>query len=110
MSTQTEFTVDAAKKRALREQLYTLVGRAVREIRLTRVNWPDGYRWVAMAVGVGGKEVPLREGGLHHVAALILRDAFPHANWTRAQDYDVTTGILREHLVRTPASLRGERR
>ncbi|SMF85999.1 hypothetical protein [Streptomyces sp. Amel2xC10] len=110
MNTQTEFAADAATKRALSEQLYTLVGRPVREVRITRVNWSDGYRWVAMAVGVGGTEVPLRDGGLHHTAALILRDAFPHANWNRAQDYHVATGILREHVVRTPASLRGERR
>lgn len=91
---------------ALRQQLYTLVGRAVKEVRITRVNWPNGKRWVALIIGVTGQEVPLFDRGLHHQAALVLRDAFPHANWAVAQDYDVTSGVLREHVVRMPSSLR----
>jgi hypothetical protein len=91
---------------ALRQQLYTLVGRAVKEVRLTRVNWPDGKRWVATVFGVTGNEVPLYDRGLHHQAAMVLKAAFPDANWSAAQDYDVRTGVLREHVVRIPASLR----
>lgn len=110
MSTKpTEFQADAATRSALAERLYILVGRSVKEARITRVRWPDGKRWVAMVLGHNGREVPLYDRGLHHQAAIILRDAFPHANWSRAQDYDVSTGILREHLVRRPADLRGER-
>ncbi|WP_128803674.1 MULTISPECIES: hypothetical protein [unclassified Streptomyces] len=90
---------------ALRQQLYTLVGRAVKEVRLTRVNWPDGKRWVATVFGLNGKEVPLYDRGLHHQAAMVLKEAFPQANWAVAQDYDVKSGVLREHVVRMPACL-----
>lgn len=104
----TEYTATAAARSALDQQLYTLVGRSVKEVRITRVRWPEGKRWVAMVIGSTGREVPLRDGGLHHQAAIILRHAFPHANWSRAQDYDVATGVLRQHVVRLPAGLRGE--
>lgn len=97
-------------RRALDQQLYTLVGRHVGEVRITRVNWPDGKRWVATAFDRQGREIPMREGGLHHQAAIILCDAFPRADWSRAQDYDTRTGILTEHVVRMPASLRGGKR
>ncbi|MGP4085441.1 hypothetical protein [Streptomyces sp. KR55] len=111
MSSQTsEYQATDDTRTALDQQLYTLFGRAVREVRITRVSWPDGKRWVAMAIGTHGGEIPLHDGGLHHQAAMVLRDAFPHANWSRAQDYDVATGTLREHLVRVPASLRGDDR
>jgi hypothetical protein len=56
----------------------------------------------------GRREVPLPSGGLHHDIAILIRDAFPHANWAVAQDYDVATGVLREHSVRLPACLRGD--
>ncbi|GAB2714760.1 hypothetical protein [Streptomyces bullii] len=107
-TTAKEFQAAAATRSALDQQLYTLVGRSVKEVRITRVHWPDGKRWVAMVIGASGREVPLRDGGLHHQAAIILREAFPHANWSRAQDYDVATGVLREHRVRMPACLRGD--
>lgn len=107
---QTEYRADDATRSALAEQLYTLIGRPVSEVRITRVTWSDGKRWVAVAFGTNRKEIPMREGGLHHQAAAILREAFPDATWSRAQDYDVRAGILREHLVRTPASLRGGKR
>ncbi|WP_406168972.1 hypothetical protein [Streptomyces sp. NBC_00996] len=107
MSSKTgQFQADAATRSALDERLYILVGRSVKEIRITRVRWPQGKRWVALVIGRNGREVPLHEGGLHHQAAIVLRDAFPQANWSRAQDYDVATGVLREHLVRLPAGLR----
>ncbi|MFF3847991.1 hypothetical protein [Streptomyces sp. NPDC002328] len=104
-ATTTRFEADARTRRALDQRLFTLVGRQVKEIRITRVNWPNGKRWVALVIGSTGREVPMFEGGLHHQAAIVLRDAFPHANWSRAQDYDVATGVLCEHVVRTPASL-----
>jgi hypothetical protein len=108
MSTETtEYQASADTKRALKEQLYTLFGRAVQEIRITRVSWSSGPRWVAMVIGTHGREVPVHDGGLHHTAAIVLREAFPDANWSRAQDYHVATGVLRQHIVRTPASLRG---
>ncbi|WP_426568147.1 hypothetical protein [Streptomyces canus] len=104
------FTADAAERAKLRELLYVLFAREVSEVRITRVRWPEGKRWVAMVIGTEGREIPVRDGGLHHTAAIILRDAFPHANWSVAQDYDATAGVLREHTVRMPASLRGDER
>lgn len=97
----------AAIRSALHQQLYTLTGRSVKEVRITRVRRREGNRWVAMVIGATGREVPLRDGGLHHQAAVILREAFPHANWSIAQNYDVTTGTLTEHAVRLPAHPRG---
>ncbi|WP_416976657.1 hypothetical protein [Streptomyces sp. T028] len=111
MSTRpTEFTATADTRRALREQLYTLFGRQVKELRITRVTWPEGKKWVAMVIGTHGREVPVRDSGLHHQAALVMGAAFPAANWSKAQDYDVATGVLREHVVRRPAALRGDDR
>ncbi|MHC3474639.1 hypothetical protein ACYF6T_38920 [Streptomyces sp. 7R007] len=104
----TEFQADADLRSRLHQQLYTLFGRRVKEVRITRVTWPEGKRWVAMVIGVHGREMPVREKGLHNNAAAVLREAFPHANWSRAQDYDVASGVLREHVVRQPAAPRGE--
>ncbi|MFD4343457.1 hypothetical protein ACFWQ6_01005 [Streptomyces coelicoflavus] len=97
-------------RRALDEQLYTLVGRPVREVRLTRVRRTEGLRWVAMVIGPNGKEVPLYDRGLHHNAAVILREAFPDADWSAAQDYEVRTGTLTRRTTAAPAGLRGGRR
>ncbi|HEY6116152.1 MAG TPA: hypothetical protein VI172_09360 [Candidatus Dormibacteraeota bacterium] len=110
MSNQTaEFKANAKERRSLDEQLHTLFGRAVKEVRITRVTWPEGKRWVAMVIGTHGGEVPVRDRGLHHTAAMVLRDVFPHANWGVAQDYDVATGVLREHVIRIPSTLGGGR-
>jgi hypothetical protein len=105
-----EFQAAEAKRDTLEQQLYILVGRAVKEVRITRVRWPEGKRWVALVIGVNGKEVPLYGSGMHYQAAIILRDVFPHANWSVAQDYDVGTGVLTEHRTVLPASLRGDDR
>ncbi|CBG73078.1 hypothetical protein SCAB_60591 [Streptomyces scabiei 87.22] len=102
-----ELVADTATRTALHQQLYVLVGRSVQEVRITRVRRPEGNRWVAKVIGVNGREVPLHGSGLHHQAAAILRDAFPHANWSAAQNYDVTTGTLTRHVVRPPARPRG---
>ncbi|MGW6911488.1 hypothetical protein [Streptomyces sp. NPDC054940] len=110
-------TADAVTRDRLRGQLRELTGRVLAEVRITRVRWPEGLRWVAMALAdhrpyaraaTRRREVPLAEGALHHDIAILLRDAFPHADWSVAQDYDVTTGVLREHVVRLPACLRGD--
>ncbi|SHI65660.1 hypothetical protein [Streptomyces sp. 3214.6] len=111
MSTQApEMKASAKTRRSLDEQLHTLFGRAVKEVRITRVTWPEGKKWVAMVIGTHGREIPVYDGGLHHQAAMVLRDAFPDANWSRAQDYTVAAGVLREHVIRTPSSLRGGQR
>ncbi|MGW0583526.1 hypothetical protein ACWD25_48210 [Streptomyces sp. NPDC002920] len=106
----TELRAKANTRGSLDEQLYTLFGRRVKEVRITRVTWPEGKRWVAMVIGTHGREIPIYDGGLHHNAAVVLRDAFPDANWSRAQDYDIATGVLSQHVVRMPASLRGDQR
>jgi hypothetical protein len=110
MTAPKEHHAAAATRAALDQQLYVLMGRSVKEVRITRVNWPEGKKWVAMVIGIHGREVPLYDGGLHQQAAMILREAFPHANWARAQDYDVKTGILREHIARVPSGPRGDGR
>lgn len=115
--TATVETADAVTRDRLRVQLRALTGRVLAEVRITRVRWPEGLRWVAMALAdhrpyaraaTRRCEVPLAEGTLHKDIAILIRDAFPRADWSRAQDYDVTTGTLREHAVRLPACLRGD--
>lgn len=115
MSTETapENIAQESARLALRDSLRRITGRDVAEVRITRVRWEDGLRWCSMVLTVdrqppfGHREVPLAEGHQHHTIALLLRDAFPHANWATAQDYDVETGSLHEHIVRLPECLRG---
>ncbi|MCC9154859.1 hypothetical protein LZP81_31045 [Streptomyces parvulus] len=110
MTKPTELQADDATRRALDQQLYTLVGRPVREVRITRVCRNEGLRWVALVIGLNGKEVRLFDTGLHHAAAVILREAFPDADWSAAQDYTVRTGTLARRSTALPAGLRGGRR
>lgn len=106
--------LSATAARHLRDRLYAITGRALAEVRVTRVEWPEGLRWVAMTLAAdpqtprGRREVPLTEARQHRTLALLLRDTFPHANWAHAQDYDVVAGVLREHTVRLPACLTGD--
>ena len=51
--------------------------------------------------------MPLPKGA-HRTIAALLRRVFPEADWDRAHDYHVAAGILREHRVRVPDSLRGD--
>ncbi|MFJ6730056.1 hypothetical protein ACIQPQ_34670 [Streptomyces sp. NPDC091281] len=105
---------DPETRRALHDALLRITGRVLVEVRITRTRWPEGLRWVAMVQAVDRKapsrrrEIPLAHGGQHKKIALLLRDAFPFAKWDRAQDYDVTSGVLRQHVVQTPSFLRGE--
>jgi hypothetical protein len=110
MSAHTE-QLNATAVRRVRERLYDITGLTLAEVRITRVRWPEGLRWVAMTLAAHPtaarkhREIPITEAGQHKTIALLLRDAFPHANWSRAQDYDVTTGLLREHTPRVPDCL-----
>ncbi|MGW1796870.1 hypothetical protein ACWCQN_12875 [Streptomyces sp. NPDC001984] len=112
--TRTEHVADAVTADFLKRELVRITGRTLAEVRITRTRWDDGSHWVAMALTVDRqapwdrREIPLTEGAQHHEIAILIRDAFPHANWARAQDYAVATGILSEHLVRLPACLRGD--
>lgn len=107
MSTQAKkLKAEEDARRALDQQLYILVGRTVKEVRITRVRWSGGTRWAAMAIGAGGNEIPLYEHGRAYQAAIILRQAFPDADWSVAQDYDAATGVLSEHVVREPSAVR----
>ncbi|MGW0993482.1 hypothetical protein ACWD5V_09260 [Streptomyces sp. NPDC002523] len=116
MTTETapKNTANKRTRRALRDNLWRITGRNIAEVRITRVRWDDGLRWCALALTVdpqppfGHREVPLPDGSQHREIALLLRDAFPHANWARAQDYDVETGALREHVTPMPECLRGD--
>ncbi|MFF0139738.1 hypothetical protein ACFYRN_25200 [Streptomyces sp. NPDC005227] len=106
--------LSGAAARHLGDRLRAITGRAVAEVRITRVRWPEGLRWVAMILAAdpraprGRREVPITEAGQHRKLALLLRDTFPHADWAHAQDYDVGAGTLREHLVRLPDCLAGD--
>ncbi|MFF8406969.1 hypothetical protein ACF06P_35750 [Streptomyces sp. NPDC015684] len=89
----------------LASELREMARRPVVEVRITPAQYGGGTVWCAMAFGVGRREVPL-PGKSRQVAAL-LREAFPLAAWDRAQDYDVNSGVLREHQVQLPACLEG---
>ncbi|QIJ62593.1 hypothetical protein [Streptomyces sp. JB150] len=107
-------TIDTHSRDQLRTVLRGIAGRDVAAVRVTRVSWPDGPRWVVMLLvddsraARGRREVPVVEGRHHRDVALLLRDAFPLANWAIAQDYDISTGALTEHRVPVPACLRGD--
>jgi hypothetical protein len=111
--TATEHAAPEATRLALRDSLRRITGRHLAEVRITCVRWEDGLRWVALALTIdrqppfGHREVPLN-GDQHRKITRLLRDAFPLATWDRAQDYDVETGILREHVPQLPDCLRGE--
>ncbi|MEV7422833.1 hypothetical protein [Streptomyces sp. NPDC091212] len=91
----------------LRHQLWarlrTAVGREVIEVRLTPYH--RGSTWCVMALGTNRHEVPLPKGAARAISDG-LRRAFPDAAWDVAQDYDVTTGVLTEHVTVLPACLR----
>lgn len=106
MTALKEWTATDSQRRALDQRIYLLIGRSAKELRITRVNWSDGPRWVTTVFGLNGKEVPLWDRGLHLQAALVLKDAFPQADWSIAQNYDVTTGILHPHLPVPPRFIR----
>ncbi|MFF9097614.1 hypothetical protein ACF1AX_31390 [Streptomyces sp. NPDC014802] len=116
MSSDLKNVLDTARRQAIRDELRRITGRYLSEVRITRVRWDNGQRWVALALTVdpqppfGHREIPLSDGKKHKKIAVLLRDAFPHANWAVAQDYDVTTGVLTEHIVRVPACLGGDER
>ena len=87
-------------------KLRAITGRAVYEVRVTPAMYGEGTVWCAMAIGCDMREIPLPSKAREVVAA--IREAFPKADWDRPQDYDVTTGVLREHIVPIPACLGGD--
>ncbi|MEU3899789.1 hypothetical protein [Streptomyces sp. NPDC045251] len=114
--TTTEHTADTDTRDRISAELRRLVGRPLAEVRVTRVQWPEGKRWVVALFHVdksapwNRREIPVPAGRLHRVIALLIRNAFTHAHWGRAQDYDVATGVLTEHVVRMPSCLTGDER
>ncbi|MFJ2004738.1 hypothetical protein [Streptomyces chartreusis] len=93
--------------RPLAEALRDITGfYSVTEVRITPARYGNGTVWCAMALASNRREIPL-PGELRKLVVDLLNRAFPSADWSRAQDYDVTAGILREHVVRLPACLRG---
>lgn len=103
----TEHTVDASTRLVLRDDLRRITGRILAEVRITPALYGGGTGFCAMALDDRRREVPLP--GVQQAVADRVRRAFLRADWSRAQDYNVTTGVLREHVVRLPASLRGDR-
>jgi len=112
VSTRTQRLADEAREQ-LRERLRVITGRVLAEVRITSVRWDDGLRWCVVTLAVDPRsparrrEVPVPSGRDHHDIAILLRDAFPHARWDIAQDYDVTFGVLTEHSTAIPAALLG---
>ncbi|MGW3152712.1 hypothetical protein [Streptomyces sp. NPDC001089] len=114
-ATATRHVAGARLRARLQRTLSAITGRALVELRVTRLRWSDGgVHWVAMALVAAGRddaarrELPLAGGGLHQELARVLRDAFPRADWGVAQDYDVTAGVLTEHVTHMPMCLRGD--
>ncbi|WP_432169119.1 hypothetical protein [Streptomyces sp. 1222.5] len=89
----------------LAAELREIARRTVVEVRVTPAQYGGGTVWCAMALGVGRREVPLP--GKARQVAVLIREAFPLAAWDRPQDYDVTSGVLREHQVQLPVCLEG---
>ncbi|MFI1767469.1 hypothetical protein ACH41H_36220 [Streptomyces sp. NPDC020800] len=104
---QQHLTAGKRTRTRLREQIHEIARRKVIEIRITPALYGGGTVWCAIAIGADRREVPL-PGHTRRVVAL-LREAFPLAAWDKPQDYTVATGVLREHHVQLPASLRGDR-
>jgi hypothetical protein len=104
MSTETrQLQLSAISRDRVRRDLREVAGRELAEVRITPALYGGGTSFCAMALDSRGREVPLP--GVQRFVADRLRRAFPRADWDCAQDYDVTTGILREHVVRQPACL-----
>lgn len=103
------FTAEQAKAVQLSWRLKLIVGRPVTEIRITPIaSNRDGSRrklWAVLALSGPSREVPLPVGAAVQITAL-LRSTFPLAMWGRAQDYNVQSGVLVEHVIRYPACLR----
>lgn len=112
MSTRTQRLDDAAREH-LRERLRVITGRVLAEVRITSVRWDDGLRWCVTPLAVDRRsparrrEVPVPQGRDHHDIATLLCNAFPDAGWDVAQDYDVTFGVLTEHITLIPSVLLG---
>lgn len=100
-------TADDGARLSVHAELRRLTGRELAEVRVTPARYGGGTVWCVMALGHDRREVPLP--GLARPIADLLRDAFPTARWGVALDYDVTTGVLTEHVTRLPACLRGAR-
>ncbi|WP_327377957.1 hypothetical protein OG393_30770 [Streptomyces sp. NBC_01216] len=83
-----------------------LAGTGIGELRLTPYQRGTTRFWCVMALGVDRREVPLPQGAPRRLSDA-LREAFPAARWDRAQDYDVRSGILTEHVIVLPEILKG---
>jgi hypothetical protein len=90
----------------LRTRLHAAAGAPVTEVRVTHHRRADARLYCVMALGTGRREIPLPKGAAKEISD-VLRSAFPAARWGRAQDYDVTTGVLTEHVTPMPSCLRG---
>ncbi|MFB7596936.1 hypothetical protein [Streptomyces sp. NPDC056160] len=118
MTAQSDGCFEAGKRTRdrLARKLRSITGRDATEVRVTRVRWSESLRWVALVLVAdadaqnGRREIPLADGSQHRQIAVLIHEAFPQANWSIAQDYDVADGTLREHLVHVPAYLGGEQR
>jgi hypothetical protein len=107
MSTATaSTTANTVTRDRLSGRLREITGHVLAEVRVTPALYGGGNVWCVMALDRRRREVPLP--GLAVDIALLLKRAFPRADWDRAQDYDVTTGVLTKHLTLLPACLRGE--
>ncbi|WAZ20232.1 hypothetical protein STRCI_001333 [Streptomyces cinnabarinus] len=102
----TDHTLDDSHRLVLRDDLQRITGRILTEVRITQTLYGGGIAYCAMALDEQRREVPLP--GIQRDVVDRVRRAFNRADWSRAQDYNVTVGVLREHVVRRPACLRGD--
>ncbi|MFE6362921.1 hypothetical protein ACFVP3_23345 [Streptomyces sp. NPDC057806] len=108
MSTATQHRASTTSRERVRRDLAVIAGRELTEVRITPALYGGGLSFCAMALDGQHREVPLPR--IQHAVADRVRRAFPRADWSRAQDYDVTSGVLTEHVTRLPACLTGDAR
>ena len=100
---------DPEHRLLLRTRLNAAACAYVAEVRLTPALYGGGTVWCAMALAADRRELPLPKGAARVISGL-MRAAFPTTRWDRPQDYDVTTGVLAEHVTLVPAALTGSAR
>ncbi|MFK0172661.1 hypothetical protein ACIQU5_28080 [Streptomyces sp. NPDC090306] len=93
---------DTATATRLASQLRGIAGREVAEARITPATYGGGQVWCVLLLDPRRREIPA-PGRTRQIVDYV-RSAFPDAQWNRAQDYDVTAGVLVEHTVARPPS------
>lgn len=98
-------TLDSIRAHDLNITLRRAAGSPVREYRITPQQWEQRTVFCVMAIGWSWREIPLPKGAAQAIS-VTLREAFPDALWSRAQNYTTANATLREHTPPVPSFLR----